>query len=435
MEMFYMNRDMIRCLEIVYSEEEQEDVAKHDYQIKMIEANQISYLLDLCVIHMDKVSTLRYLTEECYVFSKRFQHQHMKGPLFLDIMNQIIRCVDMMSLYLLSAENLVLNPDYMFFDEEEKCVKLVYVPGYRMNFRNQLKQLLEFLMRVFDSNDRDGIQQLYRIYSEIELETWGSDNLKRMLQTSESGKCRFDKPVLSRHQLEVQSVEVPRLINVSDGVNDAEGVVQSITMNSLVDKSTQQVKLSEKIKQLSLHQSVMLGVNVILIGVALLVYVCGGKSIFWLYLSAALVVLFAVFCAYAFAEDQENADEAMESYKRRNLGESYEKLNSYYESADDEMVHALVPLTNGTLNEIVFSDYGERIIVGRGKNETDYRLPTSEINKVHAYIHQKGGGVFLEDLESQNGTFLNSVRIPSKEIKKLNKGDIVGFASEEFFVS
>ena len=102
---------------------------------------------------------------------------------------------------------------------------------------------------------------------------------------------------------------------------------------------------------------------------------------------------------------------------------------------NESPVHALVPLTNGSLEEIVFSEYGEKIVVGRGKNETDYRLPTTEINRVHAYIYNKRGGVYLEDMESQNGTFLNSVRIPSKEIKKLNRGDIVGFANEEFFVS
>lgn len=434
MELFYKNRDMIRCLEVSYEREEQIDIATHEYQIKMLEANEIPYLLNVCVIHINNESTLRYLTKNCYVFSKRFEHQHMDGRLFTKIIGQIGKCADVLSLYLLSPENLVLNPDYMFYDEEEQCVGLVYVPGYQMNFQVQLKHLLEFMMRVFNSSDRDGIQQLYKMYSEIEEDTWGSGTFEKILSIDELSSEGYGKTI-SKGQYSVK-----RLIDEGAPVYASNNVIRDVkrdlSSDSIGDEGVSNDKFRDKIHKLNFLQRGILGLNISLIIFSLFVYEFSDKNVFWLYFAAAFCVLFAVFCAYAFAEEQEDEDEAMENFAHSVNGTFADDVSSFYKHpVDDEQIHALVPLTNGSLNEIVFSDYGEKIIVGRGKNEADYRLPTTEINRVHAYIYQKKGEIFLEDMASQNGTFLNSVRIPSNEIKKLNRGDIVGFANEEFFVS
>ena len=94
MEMCYKNKDMTRYLDVVFDAEEQRDATAYEYQIKMIEANHIPYLLDVCVIHMDNKWELRYLTENCHVFSRRFQYFRMDGTVFLDVMTQIGKCVD-----------------------------------------------------------------------------------------------------------------------------------------------------------------------------------------------------------------------------------------------------------------------------------------------------------------------------------------------------
>lgn len=440
MEMCYKNKDMTRYLDVVFDAEEQRDATAYEYQIKMIEANHIPYLLEVCVIHMDNKWELRYLTENCHVFSRRFQYFRMDGTVFLDVMTQIGKCVDTLSLYLLSAENLVLDPDYVFYDEEEQCVRLVYIPGYRRNYRTQMKQLLEYMMRVFDSADRDGIQQLYMVYSELGEESWNSACMRQRLSDKAMQSMRHDSFCERQECL---------------------GEPETFTKITCDEADSSKEKIHQKIRQLGILQKSVLGLNIALVLFSIIFYLFGQRAYFWLYFAAAGCVLFAIFCAYAFAEEQENADEAMEEYKRyENAGtgvtdnlysfdnlykpdtqcvvdNAYEKyMSGHTDNIENESpVHALVPLTNGSLEEIVFSEYGEKIVVGRGKNETDYRLPTTEINRVHAYIYNKRGGVYLEDMESQNGTFLNSVRIPSKEIKKLNRGDIVGFASEEFFVS
>ncbi len=98
-------------------------------------------------------------------------------------------------------------------------------------------------------------------------------------------------------------------------------------------------------------------------------------------------------------------------------------------------IYRLIPLTGGGLKDIVLEEGVEQIIVGRGNKETDYRIRNTQISRVHACLYRNKEGIFIEDRQSANGTYVNAVRIPVLEPQKLNKGDIVGFSNEEFFVS
>jgi len=104
-------------------------------------------------------------------------------------------------------------------------------------------------------------------------------------------------------------------------------------------------------------------------------------------------------------------------------------------SNNSNEVGKLVPLTNGALELIHIDDKASSIVVGRGKKESDYRLPTTQISRVHACIYKNSDGVFVEDRASTNGTYVNSNRIIAYEKVKINRGDIISFANEEFFAS
>ena len=106
---------------------------------------------------------------------------------------------------------------------------------------------------------------------------------------------------------------------------------------------------------------------------------------------------------------------------------------SYVEPPDNE-ISCLVPLTNGLLEPIKLSDYKEKIVIGRGKKQTDYRLATNQISRVHACVLINENGIWIQDENSTNGTFVNSVRLAALENRQLRQGDIIAFANEEFFV-
>lgn len=91
----------------------------------------------------------------------------------------------------------------------------------------------------------------------------------------------------------------------------------------------------------------------------------------------------------------------------------------------------------GTLTR---SKNGERITItrdqfkiGRERSRVDYCInDNTAVGRLHAIIVSRGGSTFVVDQNSTNCTFVNSVRATANQEVRLNNGDKVTFADEEF---
>ena len=167
-----------------------------------------------------------------------------------------------------------------------------------------------------------------------------------------------------------------------------------------------------------------------------------------------------VFC---LIEPDEDIDEIMREYCEAELKDKYDEpknnrlgnnapnkyisdasvqesysINEYSaenSTSERNVVHRLVPLADGSLDDMDLTTAVMPCVIGRGKKETGYRIPTTQISRVHACIYSDEGFYYLEDRNSTNGTFINREKIEAFQRVKLNRGDIVSFAGEDFFVT
>ena len=65
-----------------------------------------------------------------------------------------------------------------------------------------------------------------------------------------------------------------------------------------------------------------------------------------------------------------------------------------------------------------------RIVIGRGEG-CDVRLPDTSVSHRHASIRQRGGEYVVLDENSQNGTFLDRVRLPPQTPRAVRSGERV----------
>ncbi|MGN0152888.1 MAG: DUF6382 domain-containing protein [Lachnospiraceae bacterium] len=77
----------------------------------------------------------------------------------------------------------------------------------------------------------------------------------------------------------------------------------------------------------------------------------------------------------------------------------------------------------------------ESIVLGCMVDGCNYILPERGISRLHAKIMEKGDGIYLLDLNSTNGTYLNGEILESGQDYKLEEGDHVAFAKSEFYVA
>lgn len=72
------------------------------------------------------------------------------------------------------------------------------------------------------------------------------------------------------------------------------------------------------------------------------------------------------------------------------------------------MIKILVRWTNGNISE--FKIEGDAAVLGRAP-ESDVFLPSELASRQHARVFLKGETVYIEDLESANGTFVRNEKI------------------------
>lgn len=308
MEMCYVSKGINNYIQVSTANGLIEKNSPVAYRLKMLENNDIEGLIRPIAMELDGELTLKYNTNSYYVLDRLFLKFKPDGSFLGIIMGQLERVLNRLREFLLEPDDLVIKPEYMFYNWGEKALKLIYIPGYGKNIKEQLKSFLEYVMRIFDHRDESGVRYMYGMYDLICEDTFSIWDFGYRLEGSE-------------------------------GDTD-------------------------------------------------------------------------------YGQSADYGGRASDGNKT---------------SVQEKEITKLVPLTSGALKEIVISKYDEMILVGRGKRETDYRIPTTQISRVHACIYIRSNGLYVEDRESTNGTFINSVRLEPLKQERIVVGDLINFANEEFF--
>lgn len=85
-------------------------------------------------------------------------------------------------------------------------------------------------------------------------------------------------------------------------------------------------------------------------------------------------------------------------------------------------------LSNGGVAEKIYINK-DVYKIGRLSSQCDYTLNSKAIGKVHAQIIKNNSRYYIEDLESKNGSFINSVRIESNQLVELSVDDNITLAN------
>ena len=82
----------------------------------------------------------------------------------------------------------------------------------------------------------------------------------------------------------------------------------------------------------------------------------------------------------------------------------------------------------------VISLQGGSVVIGSMAEGCTYVLKERGISRLHAKIMEKSDGIYLLDLNSTNGTYLNGEVIEAGKDYKIEEGDLVAFAKCEYYV-
>lgn len=105
-----------------------------------------------------------------------------------------------------------------------------------------------------------------------------------------------------------------------------------------------------------------------------------------------------------------------------------------WDSSADEMEACLEYYENGLMTRIVLDK--PSTLVGRLQSQVDFAVSDPKVGKVHAEFINQDGKIYVKDLNSKNGTYLNGniQRLNSNMLYPLNDNDRIALAKSEFIL-
>lgn len=401
-----------------------------NYEIKMLKENSLDHITSADIREVDGDRSLMVKVDGMMTLSGRYSR---RAPDINDIkllMKDIRRCLVEMKDYLLSPGSLVINFKYILFDMEKESYRFIYIPGHTMSFRNQMKELFEEIMVIFDHKDREGVTYLYDLYSYFLRENFTPELFCKIVKADEG-----DDTKRTSRSRETYYREESILVGDKDGVEDE--IIRDIDIPEID---------APKEGALTINKSMYILAAVATIVVAVVLYIVFGTPS--LKFSAVLFVSLSIYILvdvmhFKEKKETEEIDRIMTKQMECRIPdeEPVARLQQQDEELDvdtsvlamsreNETVSKLVPLSDDKREVILLIEGDTRI--GRKRSLCDYCIDDSSVSRVHAIISKNDKVVQVRDAGSTNGTFINDRRIEVDEVLEANIGDLISIAGLQY---
>lgn len=334
------------------------------------------------------------------------------------ILQQIFATLENGKEYLLSEEDFVLSPNYIFATFPQMDMELCYVPGYGIPLKEQLEGLFEYLLNRVDYEDKKAVELLYNCYMFCMKEQGGLQEIKKLLVQEQSKLTEIKEDFLGQRIIEENDLISTKLDTVDNHRQSLKTEYlqqekeQPNIENSIKEKKQSKKKTSSKEKKQKKITYLEAEDNR---KIQTTSYISWLSNFFFPKQSKELLI----------AEEKEE-------YQVKPIKE--EKI----EELERTVLLSMVPKEEVVL---ICESSGEIIsltkfpfYIGSTADYVDYVLTTEGVSRIHCCISKKGESYYLADLNSTNGTYLNKKEVMPGKDELLSANDEIRIASIKFYI-
>lgn len=278
--------------------------------------------------------------------------------------------------FLLNEQNIVWYPEQIFQDLEQNIFSFLYIPYYEGE--ESFLKLLSFLVEHIDYEDEVLVECVYKMYEqyerngEIYLQAQIFEDVKMLDEDEEKALADMQKAGEAKEEAErreIKQKDTERREMEQDGKEPGEGDKNKKSFWSLWgDRKRQTRQMRDDYRENM--QEVMRG--------------------------------------YAVAEET--------VYEEEEYGRTI-----YIEEKDEEIkvIHKIYTPEGRLLAQLDSAT----LTIGKKKGEVDICLEDMSVSRIHAKIIKEEEDIYLEDMNSTNGTYKNGLRLQPYEKRRLEEGD------------
>lgn len=390
-----LETEYVRNLNCNYERVALEEKPKENrYQYCILNRGGIRFLLPCNLRYMDGDAFLYYDISSTQNIAQLFEGKTFGREWMRDFLWGMERMQQELGRYLLEGRNVIWSPEHIYQDLDRKDFYFMYIPYCQKD--TGFKKLLDFWVEHIDYEDEALVEFVYSLYEQYTVA--GDSCLSR--QIFESFK-EVEKKEKRRQRIQVTERTVER-----ESTQEPE---QQLTQEVISRQKAVEVPEQE-------YADKRKGILSFLGGRRKKTDVISYQEI--LQRQVSMQTLDAVGEKMAYGMEEDNKEDESEEYGR----------TVYLEEQQKEQTRGLYR-DNGELavriDKLPF-------VIGKKRDEVDYALEDRSVSRIHARILEEDGYIYLEDLNSTNGTFKNGLRMQPYEKRRLEKDDELRFGKVEY---
>ncbi|MGN0241068.1 MAG: DUF6382 domain-containing protein [Candidatus Weimeria sp.] len=169
--------------------------AEEGYEEEMLRQNAVTLLLSFYMIELDKGLQVWYDITRLRSVRDIVRQEGVTVENIYMFINGIATAFSMLSQYLISQKNIIIDPDTVYFDRETPPgVRLCYCPLVHEDYCTQLQGLMSFFMEEVDHEKDEVTRLVYELYEmcqdPVSLEEL-ADTVRQRLPDDVNGRMAF----------------------------------------------------------------------------------------------------------------------------------------------------------------------------------------------------------------------------------------------------
>ena len=407
------------------------------FQLRMMTENEIPGLLSAERRHINGEDFIYYEINSMQSLKTIFERRKIDKKAALLLLGCLRRVLRELRNYLLSEDGLILDPEYVFIDWEKEVVRFVYYPYESETEAGQFKLLMDYLVRVMDHRDEQLIDAIYGLCQLAERNTVLTADLERHLAQishAPTQTTQWMEPddggmeINYATSVEKETPAMPHAPYGVEGEKKDDGKRKQKTRVLIMCLVSAGGAICCFLYQLLFRLSA---------GERLLSYILLTVFILFFLMMGVIYLLLTLRMARkdegAAISTEPSFSTAEEEYRETPIAAMPDEDfgdTVFLANTPEEGENKLYGLNKAGKHIIDLSSFP--FTIGKLAENTDFCLKDASISRIHAQFSQKGGAVYMTDLNSTNGTFKNGIRLEPSETVALALGDEIRLGRLEF---
>ena len=439
-----MNISYLHDLDANYLVIEDESFCPEKYTLRMLEKNAPGSFLKLSLKQMNGVTILRYRITSMQPLERIYERRTMSGQDIRAVLDGFDSLIGDIRLYLLETDDVVFDPSCIFMSPDRKVVRFIYVPGQKELLGSSLKQLSEFILKKLDHKDPVAVEAGYGLYDRV---AGGEEDYIRIGEELRRN--------LEEHEMAQENSEmIPETGN-------------EVPIEKAPSSPDQMIIQRRPVRR----GYVVLGIcGGILTAAAFALYIWLGDpdltQIGGLFFGTLALVWLIISLVQNRREEKVNTGKDMDETDEEEFwnalahgeddtpGEKTGSGRDKDRSRPEKMTMSETEETwiHGETRALGDVDRRNRLVlvsqdirrcrdltvesaislIGKSRDTADVCIPLDVVSRVHARLDFTQEGIYLTDLNSMNGTFVNEKRLAPNQRVPVKEGDLISFATVHF---